>query len=376
MALVALDGTPLVAIGSNVGFQGAVALPSATNITQDAANEATIMIGQIFTEDGASHTIDTTGSSKLGWMCASSTFANAGSTFKVGIAAVDTATGPPGRAVNVADVITFDVVASFTGGGAGVTSGAWNESVPTSGTKTIANGDLVAFCTQMTARAGVDSVITVLNADDLGSTFPLTTGFLGGAYSASTATPNAVVTASDGTLGFFFGCGARSVTTTQTWNNSSSPSEYGNVVSVPFPVKAYGIISAISAGGDVDHILYSDPLGTPVAEKTASIDSNVISSASISQMTVRMFPAPYTMNAGQIVGVIAKPTSVTNVSLAYKSVNTAAYMNQDALGTNCYAINRNTGAFAAQNSNKDRFAMALLVGAFEHGVWPMGYLGV
>jgi hypothetical protein len=376
MSLVALDGTPLVAIGSNAGFQGAIALPTATNITQDAANEATIMIGQVFTEDGASHTIDTTGSSKLGWMCASSTFANAGSTFKVGIAAVDTATGPPGRAVNVADVITFDVVASFTGGGAGVTSGAWNESVPTSGTKTIANGDLVAFCTQMTARAGVDSILTQV-AGTSSLPRPFVTSFTGAAYAAASAVPNAVITFSDGARGYFAaGSAVSTPSTTQSWNNTSGTKEYGNYFLMPVPTKIYGLIGACNFAGDCDLILYSDPLGTPVAEKTVSVDLNVVGTAASARWSSVLFSSPHTTTARQPVAGIFKPTSATNVQAPYKSVNTAAYMNHDALGTNCYAINRNTGAFAAQNSNKDRFAMALLVGAFEHGVWPMGYLGV
>lgn len=36
-------------------------------------------------------------------------------------------------------------------------------------------------------------------------------------------------------------------------------------------------------------------------------------------------------------------------------------------GSNSYAINRNTGAFAAQISQKDRFGIGLLVGAFDTG---------
>ncbi len=42
-------------------------------------------------------------------------------------------------------------------------------------------------------------------------------------------------------------------------------------------------------------------------------------------------------------------------------------MTSEMLGTNGYAINRASGAFAAQNSNKDLYAVGLLVGAFDAG---------
>ncbi len=136
MALVKLTGMPIIPIGAASRQDGAT-LVGLSTVTIDAANEAAIMIGHIYWEDGGSHTIDTTGSSSIQWMSGAVTFANAGTTFNVGIAAVNTTAGPPGRAVNVADVITFDVVAVFTGGLGGVTGSAWQTSVPTVGTRIV-----------------------------------------------------------------------------------------------------------------------------------------------------------------------------------------------------------------------------------------------
>jgi hypothetical protein len=159
MTLTNIPGGMLVPYGP--GFNTAN-LPSvlATAAILDSANEAMIMIGYVVTSDGGSHTIDTTGSSSLQWLTGSSVgFTQAGTTVKVGLAAVDTATGPPPRAVNVSDVITFDVSRSMTGGGGGIAgANTWQTHVPTSGTKTVANGDFIAFAIQMTAWATADSI--------------------------------------------------------------------------------------------------------------------------------------------------------------------------------------------------------------------------
>jgi hypothetical protein len=328
----------------------------------------------IFTDDGASHTIDTTGSSSLGWRSGAVTLANAGTTLKVGLAAVDTTNGPPTRAVNVADVITFDVSKSYTSAAA-PTATAWIESVPGAGTKTIANGDLVAFCVQMTARGGADAV-NVQTEQVLGGTArPAVTDFTGAAYSNKGNLPNAVITFSDGVLGYFYGGYVASVgLTSQAWNNTSGTKEYGNLLQFPFPCKAYGIFGAMSFNGDTDLILYSDPLGTPFAEKTISVDLNTIGAAASNNGFDELFPAPFSIAANTPYAVIAKPTSATNVTLNYKTFNAAAHQKSESPGsaTNGYAVNRASGAFGAQNSSKDRFAIGLLLGAFDAGGGPVG----
>jgi hypothetical protein len=304
MSLVALDGTPLVSIGA-LFDPGQVGAWGPGVITQDAANEASIFYGQITTDDGGSHTIDTTGSSSLQWRTNAVTFANAGSTFKVGLAAMDTTNGPPGRAVNVADVITLDVSKSLTGGGGGVTANAWQTHVPDAGTKTVANGDFIAFCTQMTARGGADSILTS-NSSTNPSPRPGVTQFAGGSYAAVGSAPLCIISFSDGHLGWFGGSVIFSSVTSQTWNSGSATKEYGNYLQFPFPVKIYGIYSMFVPSGDCDFLLYSDPLGTPVAQKTVSIDANAVPAATVRPMDM-LFDSPYTTTANQPLAVIAKP---------------------------------------------------------------------
>ncbi len=368
MTLVAVDGTPLVPMGA-AGRGGVPLLTTASNTVLDAANEACIMIGHIITEDGGSHTIDTSGSSSLGWMSGALTFANAGTTVKCGLAVVDTTTGPPGRAANAANVITFDVSKSLTGGGGGITASAWQEHVPDTGTKTIANGDLIAFAVQMTAAGGADAVRpqTIVNIGAAPTIYPYVTDYVGGAYTNNGLLPNVVITFSDGKLGWFAGGVAfLTPTTTTTWNNTSGTKEYGNFFQPPFPAGVYGIYLAASIVGNMDIILYSDPLGTPVAEKTVSIDLNTVGAASNRNGLV-WFPAPFNATINQPLAAIAKPTSATNNTMAYKTYNIAGHQKTEPFGTNGYAVSRNTGAFAAVNSGKDRYTIGLLVGAWDNG---------
>ncbi len=367
MSLVAVSGMPIIPVGY-ANRQGTSQIAALGSVTIDAAKEAAIMVGHFRWEDGGSHTIDTTGSSSIQWRTGAVTFASGSTTFKVGIGAVDTTTGPPVRAVNVSDVITFDVAAVFTGGGGGVTGTAWQTSVPTTGTKTIANGDLVAISMQMTALGGADSILVGVAAQFATISRSEVTSFTGAVYANASQLPNVVVVASDGTRGYLYGSYVANVgTTTQSWSNGSSPSEYGNILRFPFPVRAYGIIVGNSFAGDCDLILYSDPLGTPSASATVSVDLNQLAVSTVTTQGYFLFASPVDLRANTDYAVIAKPTSATSVGMAYKTYNDSNHQNSDVLGTSCYAINRSSGAFAAQNSSKDRFTIGLLIGAFDGG---------
>jgi len=279
---------------------------------------------------------------------------------------VDATTGPPVRAVNSSNVITFDVAAVLVGGGGLLTSAAWQTHVPTTGTKTIAEGDLVALSIQMTAKAGSDSVNVACESTSITCMQPTVTAYQSTFYSATLGVPNAVVVASDGTRGYIYGGVVASIgQTIQTWNNTSGTKEYGNILRFPFPVRAYGIIGGGSFAGDTDLVLYSTPLGTPSAAATISVKAVQLSSSSAINDFRASFASPMDLAANTDYAVISKPTSGSNISLAYKTYADANHQNSDWLGTDCYAINRNTGAFAAQNSNKDRYAIGLLVGAFS-----------
>jgi hypothetical protein len=370
MALVAFPGQPIAFLGynpfSNVAFTGT---------TLDAANEAVIWIGRIITSDGGSHTIDTSGSSSLQWRTSSITFANGSTTVKVGLAAVLGTAGPPGRAANAADVITFDVSKSLTGGGGGITGSAWQTHTPDTGTKTIANGDLVAFCIQMTARGGADAIIVQSVNGALGRHRPTLTNYTGGSYAQANSLPNALIVFSDGAYGWFAGGNVASDATSRTFNSGSVTKEYGQLFQMPFPMKVYGAYGWIDPDNDFDVILYSDPLGgSPAAERTCSFDANNTADA-LSRAWMDYFSSPYTVPANTPIGAVYKP-GASNITAYYKTLANAAHRVTDPWGTSGYGISRASGAFANANSSLDHYYIGLLVGAFDSGVWPSGHLGV
>lgn len=365
MALTSLSGNYPIPFGIAPQFGGLT--PSTTNsFTMDAANESLIITGQIVTADGGSHTIDTSGSSSLQWLTGAVTFASGSTTVKVGLAAVDTTNGPAARAVNVAHVITFDVSASFTGGGGGITGTAWQTSVPTAGTKTIANGDYVAFAVQMTARGGADSI--VVNGMNQGFSYhrPSMVSLVGTTYTPVAQVPDVLIVFSDGTLGWFYTSDIRAAVAVRTWNSGDATKEYGQLYSLPFPARISGLYGWLDPDNDCDIILYSDPLGgSPVAEKTISIDANAVSAPSGARFSV-MFPAAYDVAANTPIAAVFKPGG-SNVSAYYKTLNNAAHRVTDMGGTSSYGVSRASGAFANANSSLDHYYIGLMLSGADDG---------
>jgi hypothetical protein len=374
MALVSVPGSKTVFVGPNVWTTDAT--PSTnTTTTIDAANEAITAIGRMEWADGGSHTVDTSGSSSIQWRTAATTFANGSTVVKVGIGAAITTAGPPARAANAADVITFDVNSSHTGGGGGITASAWQTSVPSTGTKTIANGDLIAVSVQMTARGGADSVTHISSVTGASLQRPAVTSFTGAAYATVASVPNFIIVASDGTIGWLHMSDISSSRTARTWNSGSGTVEYGQLYNFPFPCKIYGIYGWIDPDGDSDVVLYSAPLsGSPVAEKTQTIDANIVA-ASQGRRFTEFFAAPYTYQANSDIAAVFKP-GAGSISAYYKTFGSATHRVADPWGTSGYGISRASGAFANANSSLDHYYIGLIVGAFESGVWPSGHLGV
>lgn len=364
MALQSLPG------GDSLIGPSLLASPQTPSAIQcDAANEAAIFIGRIATSDGASHAIDTTGSSSIGWRTASVTFADAGTTLVVGLAAVDTTSGPAPRAVNSSNAVTFDVSGSYTGGGGGVSANSWQETVPSSGSKTIANGDLVALAVQMTARGGSDLVQVGYAATADLLLRPSVTSYTSGLYAGQTGVPNCIITFADGAFGWFEGSDIAKARNTLIWNNGSAPSEYGQLFQLPFPVRACGIyskIATLASSRNFDAILYSDPLGTPVVQRTASVDANTISN--INGFFFReLFSSPYDVAANQSIGVVLKPRTSSSIQAYSKTLNNAAHRIADVWGTSGYGISRSSGAFANINSSLDHVYIGLIISAFDSG---------
>jgi len=344
----------------------------AGTIVLNAAGETLHNVGHIMLQNplGGSKTISAAGGGAIVWKSATITFANAGTTFKVGIQDVSTATSP------AQGDGTFDVEASFTGGGGGVTGSATQTSVMTSGTKTITQGQLVSITLSMTARGGADSIASQFrgvssypNAPNLPTIVSNTTG----SYLKSTLLPNCYIRFDDGTLGWFLANPYYETQPTGISFNSTTGTadEYGNIINSPGTFTALGMYGLITAGtaADFELILYSNPLGTPVAERTVVIDATQLGNTSASIVEV-LFTSPFTLKANTAYAVSIRPTTANNVSLSYMDGKNDL---DSLVSSQIYSCRRldNTGAFSDYNGGtaKTRVVLMGLMGAYmEQGV--------
>ncbi|WP_143271552.1 hypothetical protein [Bradyrhizobium mercantei] len=333
------------------------------------AGFANHFIGRLITSDGGSHTIDTTGQSALGFFTFSTTLANAASSFSFGIAAVDTTTGRPGRGVSSSGTVTFDVKTVVTGGSGILATNGFNNITPTSGSKTIANGDLVAVCAQLTAKGGSDTVVLSVGTSTVQFQRPINTYYNGTNFFAGSANiiPGFFFTFSDGAFGWLEMSDVVSSYATRAFNSGSSPAkEYGQLYVPPFAGKVMGIYAYAAWGNDCTLSLYSDPLGTPVQQKSSLIGANAVTSTA-QGWVMDMFASPYSFTAGQPLGAVFTPGAVS-ISAGYKTLADAKHRIVDNAGTSGYGISRASGAFANANSSLDHYLIGLIISAYDDGV--------
>lgn len=331
-------------------------------VTLDAANEAISFLGRMATSDGAAHTIDTTGSSLLEFRLANIGFANAGTTLKIGLAGIDAS----GRPSNAADVVNFDVHAALVGGGGGLATTTWNTAVPTAGSKTINSGDLVAFSMQLTARGGTDFInANYALAETGGFQIPRVQSFTGGAYAVAAGIPNVIVRFSDGAYGWFAGTDVYSTSSLRTWNSGGGTKEYGQLFNLPFPVRVEGIYGWVDADADFDAVLYSSPLGSPVAERTVSFDTDLRASTGVRKFFLP-FASPFDCAANTDYVISYKP-GASSISAYWMIQGHAGHRVSLPWGTSGYGVTRGTGAFSNANSSLEHYYIGLMAGGFEAG---------
>lgn len=329
---------------------------SPTSSTMDAAGESAAFIGKIFLEGGTgSKTISSAGG-KITFRTNTVTFANAGTNVRIGIQDL-TAGG--------LNDDTFDVYADFTGGGGGLASNTWYEKAMTNGTKTINHLDTVAICFEMTTRGGTDSVQIASYASQLhGITninFPYRAVDTGAGPARQQGAPyGACIVFDDGTLGWiqgaWFSPGMNSTSST-TYNSGSTPDEYGAVFQVPFKCSVRGgylVVGSIASTDNFEIVLYSDAEGTPVAERTVTVNPNYTGSTTGVNPYFVDFSS-YTLNPGVWYALTMRPTTANSLNLGYYDIGSSfgsKYKKQGIFGTNCkYSSRTNqSGAFSEVQS--------------------------
>lgn len=131
----------------------------------NATGETLFMVGHVWLENPLSgaKTISAAGGGSIVWRSGSVTFSNGSTVFDVGIQDVSTATAP------AQGDGTFDVYASFTGGGGGVTSGGvlTFSGFPRSDTSADATG--TAAAARIRTSSGGTDIITGLTVGTSGA---------------------------------------------------------------------------------------------------------------------------------------------------------------------------------------------------------------
>lgn len=349
---------------------------SVNNTAIDATAEASGYIGRVRWSDGGSHTIDTTGSSAI-YMhtTATAVFDDVSSIMHIGIQDVDVTTGHPARPDLAYDVHAVVTTAANTTP-ALTTVSSLVKAVPTAGTKTIANGALVAVLATFDTRAGSDSVGFMRGFGHNGgaggdTVFPMASSLTTGSWATSSFAPCVLLVASDGTFGTIDGSNFIGESTTATYNDSSGTDEYGQIFQVPFACKVDGFTFSgglASATSDFQYDLTSDPTGTPaslisgpVAVPAESVGGVLTAGASYNFM----FPSEITLAANTDYCISVKATGAGNVTMYGITLPDA---NARALfpgGTNTRGATRNGGSGAYTASTTVIRAIAVRISSID-----------
>lgn len=333
-----------------------------TGMTVDAVGESAAIVGYVNLSSGpgTSKTISAAGSGKIHVQFGTNTYANASTNVRIGINDVG--------ATGVEDG-THDVFKDCVPGTTTLTAGAVNAVTMGSGTKTIAHGDLIAVVVEMTARGGTDSIAINRTVVNSGYCSPWGTGDTGSGPAILTGAPCMAIEFDDGTIGWFDGHLPPITVASQTaYGSGSTPDEYALVFRLPFPARATGLaawLANLASTDDFEMILYSDPLGTPVAQRTITQDADLcaVSGAYWS----RGFSSAYDLSAGTDYGIALRPTTANTISLQALTLGTNGAPLRAAMpfGTNCsqYSRTDQTGAFGSQST--------IVIPAF--GIWLEGY---
>jgi hypothetical protein len=316
---------------------------TASDLTVDGAGEYAVAIGQVLlsTGPGTSKVLSAAGGGSVFLRTGAITFANGGTTLRVGVQD-QAATGLPDG--------TFDVFVDYVGGTDLITANSIHEFVMGSGTKTIADGDTICVGGRLEARAGSDSIaLRGLSQSLLNPYGGLDTG--GGAAQSNLVRPQATILFDDGTYGWLgMDVFAYIPTETAPFGSTSTPDEYALVFSVPFAATLRGVLVALHSIGSADDfeiVFYTSPLGTPVAAQTLTIDATLISTGN-NLFLYRMFPSAISLVAGTTYAIAIRPTTTNTIVLKYLNFVTAALRTPAWFGTNWRMGTRTdqTGAFS------------------------------
>lgn len=352
--------------------------------TLDANGEIKAWIGRVSWSDGGSHTINTSGSSAIYLHTVASVFDDGSSVMDIGIQDVDTTTGFPGRPDGTYDVKAVVTTAADTTP-ALTTANSLVAAVPTTGTKTMAHGDLIAVAATFVTRAGSDSVafqnITGGNHAGLVSALPYSPTNVSGSWAAGTGGLIVLFRASDGTWGTLDGTLGLGTVSTATYSDSSNPDEYGTAAEIPFAGKFLGftLLGGVLAGAtsDFQYDIFSDPLGTPssLLGGPVSVVAESLGGSSTAGYDF-LLPTPVDFSANTLYGVAVKATAAGNVLMYRMTLPDAGARALLDGGTTTQGLTRNGGSGAYTGSTTIMNAIAFRIAGADFPSGGGGSTGV
>jgi hypothetical protein len=297
--------------------------------TLDASGEKMAMIGRMYWDGRAtSKTIDTTGSSKIEWRGGSTAvFDNAGSSLEVGIQGVNTS-GPiaqPNGSFGAKAVITTAADASPTL----TTINAWHTITPTTGTSTIAHGDLIAVVWDFVTRAGSDAIIvSPANSNTNLTQLPTTNAFAAAAWGAtgSGQIPNCLLRASDGTYGWIDGGQFFGWFTNTTWNDGTNPDEQGVIFQVPFDCKVDALFCSMRTASNASDFTISLSSNAESARTTlasVTVDGAQLAATGTERSAIFNLASEVTLSANVDYCVSVKATNTGDIRFVVANLGNA-----------------------------------------------------
>lgn len=331
-----------------------------TSVQANATGEGVVFIGKCFLSSGSgtSKVLSSAGG-KIHWSTSQAAiFADATSRFRVGVQDVDANGFGDG---------TFDVFQEYVGGTDPIANGL-NTATMGSGTKTIADGDEIAVALMMTVRGGADDVRITVN------TFFTIAAASGYPYNAnnnsakSQNVPSFIIEFDDGTFGYFYDfTGVYSISTTAI-NSGTTPDEYGLLFQVPYKCSSRiltAILDDVDLGDTGELILYSDPLGTPVAERTVNVTFSSAAGATdgLHQLPITEFE--FTINTDYCIAY--RPTSAGNRGIFTMGMPNANSRISLMGGTTFRGATRTdqTGAFTPNTT--ELYGCGMLINKYDDG---------
>lgn len=299
-----------------------------------------------------------------------------GSTFRVGLDAISTTTGPPYQPEGTNDQSGTALVSALS-------ANAWN-SISLSANRTVAFGAQLAVTFDYSAYTAASVVVSCLTSiqsgpyGDCGAV--LSNG--GAAFGAQIVVPNVVLECTDGTFATLDGVFPFSAIGTNTFHlTTATNDEFGLQFQVPFACKVDGawFLMAAGASGDVEVLLYSTPGGTPAAMTGTPITLDEDDQTVVAGST-RPFFVPFsqeiTLAANTDYALTVRPLTSTNHITYYFDVNDANHFTLHSGGTVCKEVFRegNAGAFAPSNTSKRRPFMGVRISSVSTGSATSGWI--